>query len=193
MEALNKAGLTTFVKMITDKGWVNGNTGAAMMTAVAKILEDVGPEEDVRKIDVETASRRYSNLHPGDLSPGSLDTYRKRVKSAIANYISWVEDPTKYRPPGSARATTNGSTTPKKVERPKGTTASEVTVIEPIPAPTPATAAPRMEMAMATEANLALPYPLRPGYLAQVIIPRDMKKVEAARLCAFIMTLAVDE
>jgi hypothetical protein len=44
--------------------------------------------------------------------------------------------------------------------------------------------------AMATDLNLALPFPLRPNLLAQVVIPRDMTKDEAERLCAFIKALA---
>jgi len=37
---------------------------------------------------------------------------------------------------------------------------------------------------------LALPFPLRPAFLAQVVVPRDMTKDEARRLCAFIASLA---
>jgi hypothetical protein len=33
-------------------------------------------------------------------------------------------------------------------------------------------------------------FPLRPGYLAQAVLPRDLTKEEAARLCAFLMSLA---
>ena len=38
---------------------------------------------------------------------------------------------------------------------------------------------------------LALQFPLRGGrYVAQLVIPRDMTKDEADRLCAFVMSLA---
>lgn len=33
-------------------------------------------------------------------------------------------------------------------------------------------------------------YPLRPGYMAQVVVPRDMTQLEADRLCAFIRAMA---
>lgn len=46
---------------------------------------------------------------------------------------------------------------------------------------------------MTPPATLALPFPLRPGYLAQVVIPRDLTKAEADRLCAFVMSLAQKE
>lgn len=41
--------------------------------------------------------------------------------------------------------------------------------------------------------SLALPFPLRPNYLAQIVIPRDMTKMEADRLCAFVISLARSE
>ena len=37
--------------------------------------------------------------------------------------------------------------------------------------------------------SLALPFPLRPGYMAQLIIPRDLTTADADRLCAFIRSL----
>lgn len=36
---------------------------------------------------------------------------------------------------------------------------------------------------------LCLDYPLRPQFLAQLVVPRDMNTAEAKRLCAFIETL----
>jgi hypothetical protein len=38
--------------------------------------------------------------------------------------------------------------------------------------------------------SLVLPFPLRRGFIAQIIIPRYMSKDEAKRLCAFIQSLA---
>jgi hypothetical protein len=189
MNALNKAGLVQFTAMITDKGWINPNTGAAWKAAITKILGDVASDADVRTIDVDTAVRYFNNRNPGDLTPESLQTYAKRVKNAIANYVSYVDDPVKYRAPARTPSA-NGA---KKISQtaPKSDI-TDVTVVEQLPptSPTPA----RMEpISLATEANLALPFPLRPGYLAQVVIPRDMTKAEASRLCAFIQTLAVAE
>lgn len=37
--------------------------------------------------------------------------------------------------------------------------------------------------------NLVLPFPLRPGYNAQIVVPINMTKEEADRLCAFVMSL----
>lgn len=199
MENLNKAGLIQFVEMITGKGWINANTGGGWKAAVNKILSDVDAGEDVRKIDVPTAIRRYNNLHPGELAPGSLLQYEKRVKQAIEQYQSYVADPTKYKAPSrpisaspskkdkaAKVASTLSPLSPLPPLPPSGVT--DVTVVEQFnhssqpPQPKP--------LYLATEANLVMPFPLRPDYLAQVVIPRDMTKVEAQRLCAFIQTLA---
>lgn len=188
MEKLNKAGLIQFVEMITEKGWINPNTGGGWKAAVTKILGDVDANEDVRKIDVSTAIRRYNNLHPGELAPASLLQYEKRVKQAIDQYQSYVADPTKYKAP--ARPIT--ATPAKKAEKADKTAqrtnsaVSDAVIIDVSPTQPPQP----KPLYLATEANLVMPFPLRSDYLAQVVIPRDMTKAEAQRLCAFIQTLA---
>lgn len=193
MEALNKAGLIQFVEMITTKGWINANTGGGWKAAVNRILADTDPNEDVRKIDVPTAIRRYNNLNPGELAPASLLQYEKRIKQAITEYQSYVADPTKYKAPARPISLSQ----PKKTEkadkasmpaRPQTNGAiTDGTVVEQLAPSQPPQPKP---LYLATEANLVLPFPLRPDYLAQVVIPRDMTKDEATRLCAFIQALA---
>jgi hypothetical protein len=39
---------------------------------------------------------------------------------------------------------------------------------------------------------MAMSYPLRDNFVAQVLLPRNMSTDEAKRLCAFIRTLATD-
>jgi hypothetical protein len=197
MENFSKAGLFLFVDMITNKGWVNVNTGNSWKAAVKKLLGDISEDEDVRKIDVKSQVLRYNNLHPGDLSPDSLRTYEKRAAIAIQQYISYKTNPTNYKPP--SRGLSNG-----KVEKPEqrkktitgsapgaGAAASTVSTAASDQAKAEVDhVAPKTIGGTSTGANLALPFPLRPGYLAQVVIPIDMTKGEADRLCAFIQTLA---
>ncbi len=40
---------------------------------------------------------------------------------------------------------------------------------------------------------LIYPFPLGNGFLAEISVPRDLRKGEAERLCAFIKTLATPE
>lgn len=41
--------------------------------------------------------------------------------------------------------------------------------------------------------SLCLDFPLRPDYLVQLVLPRDMTVKETARLCEFIRTLALPD
>jgi hypothetical protein len=185
--------MVAFVDMMTTKGWINSNTGGGYKAALSKILGDVSGEEDVRKIDVKTQVLRYNNLNPGELSPASLKQYEKRVAQCIQHFISWKTDPTAFKPPQRVLSNGNGDKADKpKAKAKAGTPASNAA------APAAATTLdqpkehepPKPAVGTSTGQNLVLPYPLRPGYLAQIIVPLDMTKDEAARLCAFISTLA---
>jgi hypothetical protein len=41
-------------------------------------------------------------------------------------------------------------------------------------------------------ASTCYEYPLRPDYLAQLVLPREITVIEAARLCDFIRTLVIE-
>lgn len=182
-----KTEFLQFLDMLVQKGWVNYNTGAGWKAAANKILQDVDPDHDVREIDVRSAVLRYHNLHPGDLAPESLKRYEQRVGVGIEQFVKWTTDPTNYKAP--SRGLPNGSKPePKKAKR-----------TEPmaVPAASPSkqddhVIARKPVVSAATETSLVLPFPLRPGFLAQVVIPRDLTKDEAARLCNFIQALGHD-
>jgi hypothetical protein len=184
-----KASLLQFLEMMIKNGWVNGATGGAMRTATKKILSVVGDDQNVHEVDVATALRQYNNLHPGELSPDSLRVYESRVTRAIQQFAEYKADPKNFKPSG--RPPTNGK--PAKQNGDAGKKKAVQVTPETAPS-TPlrgsAHSSSSAHAAFATDLNLALPFPLRPNYLAQVVIPRDLTKDEAARLCAFIQALA---
>ena len=185
MDSITKGELVQFVDMITAKGWVNVNTGNGFKAAINKILADVPEKEDARKIDVRNQVLRYNNAHPGELSPASLKQYEKRINSAIAYFAEYKDDPTNFKV--RQRAIPNGGKAePEKRKATKTPPASGIEVV------TPATGS--LSMASlpptAVTASLALPFPLRPDYLAQIVIPRNLTMEEAERLCSFIRSLA---
>lgn len=45
----------------------------------------------------------------------------------------------------------------------------------------------------AAPGSVCLPFPIRPDFLAQIVIPRDLSQVEADRLCAFVKVLALPD
>jgi hypothetical protein len=160
---------------------MNANTIAGTKAACARILEDVDEGEDVRRIDVNTAVIRYHNRSPGVLAPNSLAVYQSRVTRAISDFIRYVENPTGFKPRGHSATANNGPV--GKSKRDKKTAGSDEDG-----APLRIHIAPTASVS----AGLPLSFPLRPDFLAQVVIPRDLTAEEARRLGAFLLTLATD-
>ncbi|MDO9507628.1 hypothetical protein [Hydrogenophaga sp.] len=184
-----KASLIQFLDMMINNGWVNSATGGAMRTATKKILSVVADDANVHEVDVATALRQYNNLHPGELSPDSLRVYESRVTRAIRQFEEYKEDPKSFKPSG--RPPTNGKPAKQNGDAGKKKAAQATPDAAPSNSMRGAAAvSSSAHAAFATDLNLALPFPLRPNYLAQVVIPRDLTKDEATRLCAFIQALA---
>lgn len=182
MDSYTRDGLVKFTELLGEKGLANSNTARAMTVAVSKVLSDLSPEEeaDVRKIDVTTAVRRHNNKNPNALSPKSLAEYQRRVTVAIREFVQYVDNPTGYTGIGrdlkSGRAD-NGDRVAAKKRSPR--IPLQQSDDQSVPA-------------LPTSSGLSLAFPLRPDFLAQVVIPRDLKSDEAKRLAAFIATLALD-
>jgi hypothetical protein len=186
----SKAALFRFITTAQRQGLFNANYAGAFRAAASKLLEDVGDDVDVRNTDVKAATIRYHNKHPGDLTPGSLGTYQKRLTRVLRAFVEYTENPASYKPRGrgaSPKADGEGPTrtpTKSKPGRPGRANASKATQESHT---TPTTTA-----STATATSLAMTYPLRENFVAQVVLPRNMTGDEARKLCAFIRTLAVD-
>lgn len=176
----SKNALMKFLGTMVEKGLMNANTAGGLTAACTKILDDIEGGEDVRGIDINTAVIRYNNRNPGALAPNSLAEYKRRVSRAILDFVSWVENPAGFKPRSRGSPAKNGRQTEAT---PKKRAASHDQ-----DAPPPAHGMP----AVTPSAGLPLSYPLRPDFLAQVVIPRDLTADEARRLGAFLLTLAAD-
>ena len=170
----SREALARFIDFVVDKGLVNSSTAQGWRVATGKVLEDLSPEAmaDVRSIDVDGVFRAFLNRHPGRLSPVSVGEYRRRVGRAIEEFVKWVEDPGGY---GARSATWQG----RGDGRARGRVSPPSRERDHRPEPAPAS-------------GIALSYPLRPGFLAQVMVPRDLTVDEARRMGAFLLTLAPD-
>jgi hypothetical protein len=182
----SKRALMEFIDSAVNKGRLNKNTGAGIRAACKKILEQVNPDEDVQKIDVAAQIVQYNNRHPNELSGESLRVYESRVKTAIETFVQSQTDPTGYKMPGKSSGGRNGKAATRRPaardEKAGGSLEEESPVLHQ--------PAPPLARAAATETSLALPFPLRPTFLAQVVVPRDLTKEEAKRLAAFLDAIA---
>ena len=171
----SRAALGRFIDFVVEKGLVNSSTAQGWRVATGKVLTELSPDEqaDVRRIDVDAVFRAFLNRNPGRLSPVSVGEYRRRVGRAIEEFVKWVEDPGGY----SVRS------------------AAWQSRMDPRPRLRPAALPRERERERSVEgpsAGIALNYPLRPGFLAQVTVPRDLTVDEARRMGAFLLTLAPD-
>lgn len=183
MEAsYSKASLLQFLDVIGSQGLANPSTAQSIRVACGKILDDLSDAEeaDVRKVDIPLTIRKFNNKNPGVLSPSSLGEYQRRVGLAIREFDLYLKNPTTYRGFGRPPAKGDAEKTPgKRKESGKPATPDQITAYA---SPSPST----------TSAGLSFAFPLRADFLAQLVLPRDMKTEEAHRLCAFIKALAVD-
>lgn len=190
MNDFTKRALLAFIENAVAKGRMNKNTGGGVRAACNKILEQVASEDDVRGVDVKAAILQYNNRHPGELSGDSLRVYESRVRGAIDSFVQSVQDPTGFKFPNKA----NGGSTKKAKTTPAGragTATAENEAAAPAEGGLANTAA-APQAGVATDISLRLPFPLRPTFLAHVVIPRDLTKDEAKRLALFIDALAHD-
>jgi hypothetical protein len=175
----SKESLLTFLDFVGNKGLLTKQNAQNWKVATAKILDDLAQAEqaDVRKIDIDTAFHRFANRTAGQFSPNTLSEYRRRATLAIQNFVEYANDPAAYKPLRNP--------TPKKIEGKNGKPQNKRVQAEPLRRSNTDEAPP-------AGAGLAMAYPLRENFLAQIVIPRDMSVEEARRMSAFIMTLAKD-
>jgi hypothetical protein len=170
----SRDALARFIDYVVEKNLVNPSTAQGWRVATAKVLDELTPEEgaDVRRIDVDATFKQFLNRNPGRLSPASTGEYRRRVGRAIDEFVSWMENPAGY---GSRTAAWAAKAERRPASRPR----ARVPVSAAGPAPE------RSETG-----GVALSFPVRPGFLAQVVVPADLTVDEARRMGAFLLTLA---
>jgi hypothetical protein len=189
----SRAALARFIEFVVAKSLVNPSTGQGWRVATSKVLEELTPEElaDVRRIDTEATFRAFLHRHPGRLSPASVGEYRRRVGRAIEEFVRWVDDPGAYGTPGSSAARGDGASSRRRRSRGGA---------RPVPDAAEQAVNGQRNSGQATQQlspvrardGLALEYPLRPGFLAQVVVPADLTVDEARRMGAFLLTLSPD-
>lgn len=177
------SALLAFTELLSAKGLANANTAGGFRVAATKTLVDLSDTEatDVRKIDVPRVILRLRNKNPNALSPSSLAEYQRRVQTLIREFVRFSENPTTYngigRGLGGAKkeAKEGPRKTAKSVSGSRHTRGNGGKGGSAAPAD-----------------GLGLSYPLRTDFLAQIVVPRDLKADEAKRIGAFILTLAAD-
>jgi hypothetical protein len=179
------ADLVMFWGWVASKGLMNENTTTARRIAVKEVLSTVEPDTweslDVSVLDVDDVLDRFETLVASSrrFKPQSLATYRSRFRSAVQEYLEYQANPGGWRPLRRPRSTNNTVAVPgrgAKVEvRHSGPTRP---VLESVVSD--------------SEGWETYRFPIRPGVMATLNLPTDLKSSEVKRLSAFLYTLPME-
>lgn len=169
-----------FLDYLGDKGLMSPSTAQTRKVSAMKILRILESDEaaDVTKIDIDDLVRRFSNLHGQSYSPGSVTTYQSRLKSAMADFRSYLENPLAFMP------SINGRERPSKSRKENGDSikgsrseAQPEPVRQPVQPPIGGT-------------NI-MPIPIRADLTILIHgLPHDLTEAEAKKISGVINALA---
>ena len=166
---------------VAEKGLMPHATARAYRAAVSQILkiDDGWEDREVQGLDVDALISRFRNL--SSLSPTSLSTYESRFRSALASYVSYLENPASYQPRGRRNTFRGDGKRPKD----KGKKEPEA---DPREAPEPSA-----EVATPAARLVVYPFPVRQDLFAELKLPADLSLDEARRLGRFLEAVALSD
>lgn len=94
----SKQGLLTYLKESARSGLLNPAVARSRKTAAEQLLPHVTPEErmNLRLLDVDDLCSRVHKLEDSSLRKEALNLYNSRLKSALADYFSWLDAPESF-------------------------------------------------------------------------------------------------
>lgn len=187
LDALNR-----FLDYALEKGLLKPETAKSRKTAVNKILEKITDEQraDVRTVDLDLEADHFANRQGAGYIPSSLQTYKSRAKTALADFEAYVDSPMHFKPSGGtngkAQSKLGGTQTVRKV-RQNRPAQQEV-----------GSGDARREQGVGGERppasdskTLTFPVPIRPGLIVQLHgIPFDLTTAEAEKIALVVKALA---
>ena len=171
-----------------SKGLLARGTAMARKAALGKVLGILSEEEsqDVIGLDLDELMMRFSNLQGKDYTPGSMMTYKSRVKAALEDFESYLSNPLGFRPNVTRRERS------AKVEKPAAPKKSPSTSHVPKHDEQQIDGSSKSSGGGGgfSEENI-LPIPLRADLTVRIQgLPFDMTLVEARRVANVVLALA---
>ena len=91
--------LLRFLDYLAEKGLMPSATAASRKASANKMLAVLSAEEsvDVTVLDMDDVALRFHNKNGKQYTPGSIQTYKSRVSSAIEDFRSYLNNPLGFR------------------------------------------------------------------------------------------------
>jgi len=171
-----------FLEYLAQKGLMAPATARARKAAVNTVLGILDDQEaqDVTLINLDDVMSRFGHLQGKDYTPESLRTYKSRVKSALDDFASYVENPLAFKPNLQARERKPilGKTLSGTKKNDSGGPVSEV------PRST-------VQAVIGPRANI-LPIPIRADLTIHIQgLPFDLTEAEAKKIASVIQAMAM--
>lgn len=175
-----------FLDHAAKTGMLAKNTAQSRKTASQKVLAVLHGEEaaDLRKLDFDDVAARFENRHKADYTAQSLRVYQSRTKSAINDFIAWVDDPGGFKPSGKRNGKRAKGSQPKTRNNGNSTAGQVVAESRELPD----------DNAKIPDGTFNIPIPVRDGYMVNVVgLPMDLRPHEAEKISGVVMAYATNE
>jgi hypothetical protein len=170
-----------FLEYIEKKGLMAPATAQARRVAVNKVFAILDDNEarDVTALDLDEIMRRFSNLQGKDLTPESLRTYKSRLKSAISDFGSYVENPLAFKPTVQTREKKTAARNDPPEQREPNAESSRTD---------------QPSYQTGPMAGSILPIPIRAGLTVYIQgLPFDLTAGEARRIAGVVTAMAISD
>jgi hypothetical protein len=175
-----------FLAHAGERGMLPGATASALAVACRTVFGVLEADEaaDLRRVDLDTLVKRFTNKRARDFNPSSLKEYGRRVRRAWDLFTAWKEDPANFAPKTRSTNITRGA---KRAQRPASETLG-VTIAPTAGSPSTVPAVSAFEDAFASS------FPIRRGRVVTISnLPTDLTREEAERLAAFVTLLGATD
>lgn len=166
-----------FLKYLADKGLIAKATANARRAAATKVFGILSDAEaqDVTVLDLDDVMSRFQNLEGKGYTPGSLATYRARVRTAVDDFDKYVKNPLGFKPSVRRRERSKSeSSVSARGERTMESKSSTDT-----------------KAASQPMSNSIVPIPIRQDITVYVQgLPFDLSEAEAERIANVIRAMA---
>ncbi len=182
-EIKTREAAVDFLEYVAQKGLMAPATARARKAAVNTVLSILDDQEarDVTGIDLDDVMNRFSHLQGKDYTPESLRTYKSRVKAALDDFSSYLQNPLAFRPSVQTREKRPAST---KTIPPSTTKVTRETVATEVPRT-------QANVTAGPMASSILPIPIRADLTILVQgLPFDLTVSEAKKIAGVIQAMA---
>lgn len=96
----SEAKFLKFIRHGAVSGLINPSTSVSRKKAAEQLLTQLTTVErqDLRLLDVDELSLRFHKLQGSTIREESLAVFKSRLKSALVDFVAWVDDPVGFAP-----------------------------------------------------------------------------------------------